>query len=322
MKPNLHCGNQQNARSLQDALAAMDPEVYALVVGLQTNKSLQEAFPAKRVLHGDIRGTMLPRNEWNDQLRNILQQPGPSEKRSAYIHIPFCQRKCLYCGFFQNICQEELETAYIDRLITELKMSGGSPYLSDPINAVFIGGGTPSALSPINTGRLLKAIREYLPLTNDCELTLEGRIHDLVPAKMEVWFRNGINRISLGVQSFHTKVRQAAGRIDSREVILERLEALANYNQATVIIDLIYGLPYQTLEIWLEDLTFLKTTALDGWDLYQLNVYENSDLKGEIDAGRLPPAANTQELDNFLDKKIHMLQLEGRLWRFGMNYTF
>ena len=295
------------AGCLTSVFDAMDTGLYETVVGRQTDNPLQSAFPAKRVLHGDTRGAMLPRGEWNAALQAVWQRTGGGSKRSAYIHIPFCQRKCLYCGFFQNSCQEELETAYIDRLVTELQMQAGSSYLDDPVNAVFIGGGTPSALSPGNAGRLLKAIRDSLPLANDCELTLEGRVHDLVPAKMETWFQHGVNRISLGVQSFDSKVRQAAGRLDSRETVLERLETLSRYNQAAVIVDLIYGLPYQTPEIWQADLAFLKTAALDGWDLYQLNVYENSDLKREIEAGRLPPAANTQQQAAMFGAAHHLL---------------
>ncbi|CQR72755.1 Oxygen-independent coproporphyrinogen-III oxidase 1 [Sporomusa ovata DSM 2662] len=306
MRKALYTG-QGRGGSLQAILAAMEPELYSLVVGCQTDQPLYEAFPAKRVLHGDIRGAMLPKGEWVRRWQSVLQQPGLNEKRAAYIHIPFCQSKCLYCGFFQNYSQLELENAYIDRLIAELKLGAGSPYLSVPVNAVFIGGGTPSSLSPANAGRLLKAIRTYLPLTNDCELTWESRVHDLVPAKMENWLENGVNRVSIGVQSFNTKVRQAAGRLDNREAILERLAALSGYNQATVIIDLIYGLPYQTHQVWLDDIALLKTAAVDGWDLYQLNVYENSALKKEMDAGRLPAAANVREKAELFAAAHHVL---------------
>lgn len=280
---------------LRAILAAMEPELYSQVVGCRTSQPLQAAFPAKRALHGDIRGAMLARGEWTRRWQSVMQQPGLKEKRSAYIHIPFCRRKCLYCGFFQNYSRLELENAYIDRLIAELKMHAGSPYLAAPVNAVFIGGGTPSCLAPANAARLLKAIRACLPLTNDYELTWESRVHDLVPAKIESWLENGVNRVSIGVQSFNTKVRQTVGRLDDRETILARLAALAGYNQAAVIIDLIYGLPYQTPAVWREDIALLKTAAVDGWDLYQLNVYENSALKQEIDAGRLPAAASVRD---------------------------
>lgn len=306
MNKGIRTGRAGNG-GLKDILAAMDPDLYLLVVGCQTDQPLQAAFSAKRVLHSDVKGQMLERGKWAELWRAALQQPGTGGKRSVYIHIPFCRRKCLYCGFFQNFCQEELETAYIDRLITELKMHAGTPCLTAPVNAVFIGGGTPSCLSPFNAGRLLKAIRTYLPLANDCELTWEGRIHDLIPAKMESWFKHGVNRVSLGVQSFHTNVRQAVGRLDNRETILERLAALAGYNQASVIIDLLYGLPYQTADVWLEDIATLKTAAVDGWDLYQLNVYENSALKEEIDAGRLPAAAGIRKKAELFAAAHHVL---------------
>ena len=100
-----------------------------------------------------------------------------------------------------------------------------------------------------NSERLLKAIKEYLPLANDYELTLEGRIHDLIPENLDVWMANGVNRMSIGVQSFNTEVRQMVGRLDTKETVLERLAALKAYGQCSVVIDLIYGLPGQTMEV-------------------------------------------------------------------------
>ena len=131
------------------------------------------------------------------------------EMQCAYIHIPFCKTKCTYCGFFQNGTSQNVEDQYIDGLVSELKLASERPRLKDGlIHAVFIGGGTPTSLSPANSERLLKAIKEYLPLANDYELTLEGRIHDLIPENLDVWMANGVNRMSIGVQSFNTEVRQ------------------------------------------------------------------------------------------------------------------
>lgn len=108
-----------------------------------------------------------------------------------------------------NGTSQSIEDKYIDGLIGELKLASESPRLKDGlIHAVFIGGGTPTSLSPANSERLLKAIKEYLPLANDYELTLEGRIHDLIPENLEVWMNNGVNRMSIGIQSFNTEVRQ------------------------------------------------------------------------------------------------------------------
>lgn len=147
-------------------------------------------------------------------------------------------------------------------------MGADSPRLSSaPIQAVFIGGGTPTSLSPENAGRLLSTIQRCLPLANDYELTFEGRVHDLVPEKMDVWFRNGVNRMSLGVQSFDTKVRQAVGRIDDGETVFSHLQELLSYNQCAVVIDLMYGLPYQTMDVWHKDVETLVESGIDGADL-------------------------------------------------------
>ena len=281
---------------LKQILGAMSVEQYNLTVGLSAEEALVSAFSKRRVVHAAVRGKPVMPAEWQATWQSLLGRKPKPEQRVAYLHIPFCRHHCLYCGFFQNYSAAELETAYIDSLIKELRMSRDSRYLAGgPVNAVFIGGGTPSTLAPQNAARLLTAVRECLPLANDVELTLEGRVNDLIPAKIEAWLANGVNRVSIGVQSFNTEVRRAVGRLDDTQTILERLECLSSYNQAAVIIDLIYGLPDQTGEIWANDVKLLKTAAIDGMDLYQLNIYEDSALQQAIHAGRLSPAATTAE---------------------------
>lgn len=278
---------------------SLNPEQYALIVGAATDNPLTSAFSRKRVVHAGVRGKGLKLHEWQQTWQSLLKEKVAIKPRAAYIHIPFCSHRCLYCGFFQNYSNETAESVYVNSLIKELRMSQGSRYLaSGPINAVFLGGGTPSALSPHDIARLLRAIRECLPLANDCELTLEGRINDVTPAKIEAWLANGVNRVSLGVQSFNTTVRRAVGRLDDTETVLSRLQLLSSYNQAAVIIDLIYGLPYQTPEIWADDLRQLKTAAIDGLDIYQLNLFEDGALQQAINAGKLPAAATTAEQAN------------------------
>lgn len=281
---------------LRRFLDALNPQQYALVVGTASDEPLAEAFPRRRVVHAGVRGRGLRPETWQQTWQSLLQERPDNKPRAAYIHIPFCSHRCLYCGFFQNYTNEELETVYINQLIRELQMSRNSRLLnSGPVNAVFLGGGTPSALSPHNAARLLTAVRECLPLANDCELTLEGRVNDLTPAKIEAWLANGVNRVSIGVQSFDTGVRRAVGRLDDTQTILERLSLLASYNQAVGIIDLIYGLPGQTAEIWRNDIELLKQAAIDGMDLYQLNLFEGGALEQAIKSGKLPPAATTAE---------------------------
>ena len=279
-----------------------------LQLGLACDNPMSGAFPHKRVVHAGLNGTLISPKEsqsvWDTVMRGT---PKRGQMQCAYIHIPFCKTKCTYCGFFQNGTSQSIEDNYIDGLIGELKLASECPRLKDGlIHAVFIGGGTPTSLSPANSECLLKAIKEYLPLANDYELTLEGRIHDLIPENLEVWMNNGVNRMSIGIQSFNTKVRQMVGRLDTKETVLERLAALKAYGQCSVVIDLIYGLPGQTMEVWEQDLADLVKSGVDGADLYQLNVFDGSDLNRDITSGKVPPAATTS--------------MQGDMFEFGRTY--
>ena len=282
---------------LKDMFAADTEEQRMLQFGTAAADALTEGFPRKRVVHAGVQGKIVPPAEAQDVWQRIMNTPAKQgEVQAAYIHIPFCKTKCLYCGFFQNAAQQSAEDDYVEALLEEIEAAAEAPRLKNGmIHAVFIGGGTPTSLSAENAAKVLRALRRVLPLANDYEMTLEGRIHDLVPEKMEAWFANGVNRISLGVQSFDTKVRQAQGRIETREEVLERLALLKAYGQCSVVLDLIYGLPGQTMEVWEQDLADLVASGIDGADFYQLNVYEGSDLNKRIAEGKLDPAATTKE---------------------------
>ena len=279
-----------------------------LQLGLECDNPMSGAFPHKRVVHAGLNGILVSPKETQAVWDNLMNgTPTKGEMQCAYIHIPFCKTKCTYCGFFQNGTSQNVEDQYIDGLISELKMASERPRLKNGlIHAVFIGGGTPTSLSPTNSERLLKAIKEYLPLSNDYELTLEGRIHDLIPENLDVWMANGVNRMSIGVQSFNTEVRQMVGRLDTKETVLERLAALKAYGQCSVVIDLIYGLPGQTMEVWEQDLADLVSSGVDGADLYQLNVFDGSDLNKDIVKGKVPAAATTA--------------MQGDMFEFGRKY--
>lgn len=279
-----------------------------LQLGLECDNPMSGAFPHKRVVHAGLNGTLISPKESQAVWDTVMSgTPKKGQMQCAYIHIPFCKTKCTYCGFFQNGTSQNIEDQYIDGLIGELKLASESPRLKEGlIHAVFIGGGTPTSLSPANSERLLKAIKEYLPLANDYELTLEGRIHDLIPENLEVWMSNGVNRMSIGVQSFNTKVRQMVGRLDTKETVLERLANLKSYGQCSVVIDLIFGLPGQTMDVWEQDLADLVSSGVDGADLYQLNVFDGSDLNRDIVSGKVPPAATTA--------------MQGDMFAFGRTY--
>lgn len=149
--------------------------------------------------------------------------------------------------------------------------------------------GTPTELSPEQIRQLGTAIRESFPLTPDCEITLEGRIHRFSDEMFENALEGGFNRFSFGVQSFNTQVRRRAKRLDDREVVMERIASLAATQQAPIVIDLLYGLPYQTAQVFEQDLQDFMQTGAQGIDLYQLVVGGSAPMLNLVEKGKLPP---------------------------------
>ena len=249
---------------------------------------LPYAFEGKIAVHPGLGGSGVEKQDFEATLEPLLAEPRTG-KTVAYIHVPFCETHCLYCGFYNKAYREDESRIYADALIQELRLWRGRPGQdAGPVHAVYMGGGTPTALQADDLRRILKEVRAVLPLANDCEITVEGRLSNFGPDKMEACFEGGANRFSLGVQSFDTEIRQAMGRVSDRDTLIRQLQLLQSYDQAAVIVDLIYGFPMQTMERWLADIATAQSLKLDGADCYQLNVYRNTPLAKAIESGRLP----------------------------------
>lgn len=297
--------------TFETKLAALSEEARGWLLGTKSENPLGCAFAKKRVVHpgaGGKRMIMDKAEQAQIWAELMAQTPDPADERAVYIHIPFCDKKCSYCGFFQNFTREEAAHHYVDVLIDEIEAAADTPYVTGaPFQAVFFGGGTPTALSDADLSRLVRTVRERLPLTSDCEITLEGRIHDLSESKVEAAMNAGINRFSLGVQSFDTRVRQAIGRIDDRETVIATLRRMVEKQGAVVIADLIYGLPYQSMEVWENDVRTQFEIGIAGGDLYQLNVFPASELARRIDSGDLPMLPTTEEQAEYFKRGIEIV---------------
>ena len=296
---------------LQEKINALPIEERAWLLGTKSENPLGCAFAKKRVVHPGAGGKRMVMDQeeqtriWADLM---AQTPNPADERAVYIHIPFCDKKCSYCGFFQNFTREEAAHHYVDVLLDELDAAADTPYVQGaPFQAVFFGGGTPTALSDADIARLVQAVRARLPLTSDCEITLEGRIHDLTESKVEAAMNAGINRFSLGVQSFDTRVRQAIGRIDDGETVIATLRRMVEQQGAVVIADLIYGLPYQSMEVWENDVRTQFEIGIAGGDLYQLNVFPSSELARRVASGDLPMLPTTEEQAEYFRRGIDIV---------------
>jgi oxygen-independent coproporphyrinogen-3 oxidase len=216
----------------------------------------------------------------------------PRRERSvAYVHIPYCHNHCLFCGFYQNPWRAEASADFADTLIAEIATAARQRLVADgpALAAVYLGGGTPTALAGDDIARLIGALRRHLPLAADCEITLEGRLHDFNRAKAQAAVAAGVNRISIGVQSFDTQVRRRLGRKASRDEAVAKLAELAALDAVALIIDLMYGLPGQDPACWARDVDTGATLPLDGLDVYALNVWPNGPLAQAIAGGKTLP---------------------------------
>ncbi|EGR3958319.1 heme anaerobic degradation radical SAM methyltransferase ChuW/HutW [Vibrio cholerae] len=267
------------------------------ILGANTPDSLRFAFQNKHSAHAGGIAMPVPSHEQANVWQHITKQVSQRQQvRCLYIHVPFCRVRCTFCNFFQNAASRQLVDAYFAALLEEIKQKSALPWTQTGVfHAVYIGGGTPTELSPEQIRQLGTAIRESFPLTPDCEITLEGRIHRFSDEMFENALEGGFNRFSFGVQSFNTQVRRRAKRLDDREVVMERIASLAATQQAPIVIDLLYGLPYQTAQVFEQDLQDFMQTGAQGIDLYQLVVGGSAPMLNLVEKGKLSPPATTPD---------------------------
>ncbi|MGE4292631.1 MAG: heme anaerobic degradation radical SAM methyltransferase ChuW/HutW [Desulfovibrio sp.] len=253
---------------------------------------LAHAFNRKTVVHAGMSGKPVDKDRVAAVMNEMFDAPRTG-KSTAYVHIPFCETHCLYCGFYTTAYRNEHSAPYTDALLGELRAEQDREAVRGaPIHALYLGGGTPTALAAADLKRLLLGLREYLPLANDCEITVEGRVHGLSREKMAACLEGGANRFSLGVQTFNTDIRRSMGRIGRRQDVIETLRTLQEFDAASIVIDLIFGLPGQSMENWQEDLRTFDELELDGCDLYQLNIFPGGKLDKALKSGQAAPAAD------------------------------
>ncbi|MCO6504600.1 MAG: heme anaerobic degradation radical SAM methyltransferase ChuW/HutW [Snodgrassella sp.] len=247
--------------------------------------------------------------EKNWQLLQQNTQTG--KKRLIYIHIPFCDTHCQFCGFYQNLLRKFDTEAYINALLNEIALEINNPALqSAPIHAVYFGGGTPSALPAGHLARVIAVLKQSLPLAPDCEITIEGRITDFDEARTDSYIAAGANRFSIGIQTFDTTIRKKLGRLASREQIIETFERIARKDSVALVCDLMFGLPGQTTHSWQTDLEIAANLPLDGVDLYALNLLSTTPLAKRVENNQL-------ELPSVAARRDFYLQGADYLYRQG-----
>ena len=219
-----------------------------------------------------------------------------------YIHIPFCKQRCTYCDFYTEVAPQFIPDL-IDSIVRELNIR--KDYLQNlPVSTIYFGGGTPSILSNEQFLLIFEAIYRLFTLDEDAEITFEANPDDLTPDFLASLQALPFNRISIGIQSFDDKDLK---RINRRHTSNQAIEAVQNAQKAgfgNISIDLIYGLPFQTLEAWAEQLDMALNLHIQHISAYGLTYEEGTALWKQRENGEI------EVVDDLMMNEMYLLLLE------------
>ncbi len=223
-------------------------------------------------------------------------------KISVYIHIPFCDHKCIYCDFYSITKTENLE-AFIVALKTEILSS--NYFEKNKITSIFFGGGTPSLLSPKQIGEILQVFYQNFDVSNSAEITLETNPGTVNLENLKEFKNVGINRLSVGVQSFNNEELKFLTRIHDKNLAIETVENGREAGFKNINLDLIFNLPKQTREIWESNLKIALELPISHISAYSLILERGTILNKMV-----------------LDKKVEMNEedFDASLYEYTIDY--
>jgi oxygen-independent coproporphyrinogen-3 oxidase len=210
---------------------------------------------------------------------------------AAYVHVPFCAHHCGYCDFAVAVGRDDT----IEQYQRALEMELATLQTPQPVETLFLGGGTPTHLSAPQLERLLAAVLRWLPLEDGHEFSVEANPGTLTPEKIVVLADHGVNRVSLGAQSFHPEVLRVLER-DHRPADVPRAVADVRRRIAQVSVDLIFGVPGQTLGEWQEDMRRALELTPDHVSTYGLTFEKGTRLWKQMRQGQVRPLDEDAEL--------------------------
>jgi oxygen-independent coproporphyrinogen-3 oxidase len=208
------------------------------------------------------------------------------KRAGLYIHIPFCRAKCTYCDFYSVADRDEQIPGFIDALIQELNNTkiNTTEWI---IDTIFIGGGTPSLLSPDDLRQILGVVQKVFSIDSWAEITLEANPGEAPGNKLIGFLEVGINRLSIGAQSFNKNALQFLTRIHSAEDIFKTFESARNSGFENINCDMIYNIPGQSVDDWKKDLSKIIELSPEHISVYSLTVEKGTPLFKEIHSGRI-----------------------------------
>jgi oxygen-independent coproporphyrinogen-3 oxidase len=229
---------------------------------------------------------------------------------SIYIHIPFCRKRCAYCDFNTFAGIESLIPDYVDALCNEIQLVSNSLPNLDPIHSIYFGGGTPSLLMPNMVDRIMNRLTKSFSIHADCETSMEANPGTIGAGYLRSIRLAGINRLSLGVQTLNYEELKLLGRLHDPLDVFHSVQWAKLSGFDNISIDLIFGLPFQTIESWQRTLRVALNLGVQHISLYALTVEEGTPFWEWVQRG-LIPGIDDDLLATMYDLAGEMLAEEG-----------
>lgn len=230
--------------------------------------------------------------------------------KGLYIHIPFCHQICFYCDFNKVYFKDQPVDAYIDSVGKELALWKQQGALNQPLETIFLGGGTPTSLTPAQLEKLLAYVHQYVPMKANLEWTSEANPDELTKDKMQVLFDGGVNRLSMGVQSFDEDLLKRLGRTHSNSDVKRAVDSARQVGFENLSFDLMYGLPGQTMQQWDDTLERAFAFDLPHFSAYSLIIEPKTVFYNLMTKGKLNTVTEDLEADMY-DKLMNEMDIRG-----------
>ncbi|MBC2069638.1 radical SAM family heme chaperone HemW [Listeria seeligeri] len=216
----------------------------------------------------------------------MINEENSHNTSAVYIHIPFCEHICYYCDFNKVFLEGQPVDEYVDLLIKEMQITAANKQM-EPIDTVFVGGGTPTTLNEAQIAKLCTAIQEIFPMKEEVEFSFEANPGDLSVAKVQTMKDYGVNRISMGVQSFNNDLLKKIGRIHTVKDVYQSVENMRTVGFENVSIDLIFSLPGQTEADFQDTLNQALALDLPHYSAYSLIIEPKTIFYNLMQKGKL-----------------------------------
>ncbi|MBC1733528.1 oxygen-independent coproporphyrinogen III oxidase [Listeria seeligeri] len=240
----------------------------------------------------------------------MINEENARNTSAVYIHIPFCEHICYYCDFNKVFLEGQPVDEYVDLLIREMQITAMNKQM-EPIDTVFVGGGTPTTLNEAQIAKLCTAIQGIFPMKEEVEFSFEANPGDLSVAKVQTMKDYGVNRISMGVQSFNNDLLKKIGRIHTVKDVYQSVENMRTVGFENVSIDLIFSLPGQTEADFQDTLNQALALDLPHYSAYSLIIEPKTIFYNLMQKGKLILPGQDAEA-NMYDLLLVEMEKHGR----------